>query len=475
MGSWGGQARAQTQLRSPDHVTQMSQREARPAADRAEHDDHQAAARYWYESRNPKNLPEMDAALARLLPTALRQSAWVTEVPTWEEAHRVQAYHDAGAILLARCYTLLYYGREGEAKESIKLINDKFPHALLLNTDRRVTRVRRSLRYHMHACALYRAIRERKMYDFEFPPEMDEHDAWAQEQAAEDMAMLRLREGDFDSLEHLVSQARLRALKTSDGEWATDAIYGGIHPMRGETWSETAWDEMGGRLLEWRDKKPTSVDARIAGVVFSVFRFKTEVELSGSTKAALVKLRGNLGEIGPVCPQVPFLELLVSIGLREELNETAAIYQKAQEKFPDYTPTHAIMLLRLGKERDGLRNSAAMLRELASREESEDQPARILTGFPERIVKQLVEQMPLKELRHSMNALLDSASASLHMRNQLGLLAVQSGQDSIGMDAMRTVGDRWERELWKGREDEATRLIQRRIMQASTSTKAGEL
>ncbi|GEP46205.1 hypothetical protein BGE01nite_54960 [Brevifollis gellanilyticus] len=467
---WG-----QLQLRSPDHVTQMKQRESLPAEARQEHDDNQKAAHYWYESRNPKNLPEIDAALARVLPNALRQSAWISEVPSWEEAHRVQAYHDAGAILLARCYTLLYYGRENEAKESIKLINDKFPHALLLRPDRRVILVRRSLRYHMHACAIYRAIRERKMYDFEFPPEMDEHDAWAQERAAEDMAMLRLREGDFDGLDHLASQARLRALKTADGEWVSDAIYSGIHPLEGESWSAAAWDEMGGRLDEWREKKPTSVDARIANVIFTLYRFKGEVELAGSTKEALLKLRRTVEEIGPVSPQMPFIEMIVSIALEERLDQIASIYQKAQKKFPDYTPTHMFMLMRLAAEENGERHCRSMLRELASHEETVEQAARILTCLPEKSVMVLTEGLPLKDLRESMRALLESAPGSSHLRNRLGLLAVFVGQDDIGMEAMRTVGGRWERKLWSGREYHATRLTERQPIQASVPAKVGEL
>ncbi len=446
-----------------------------PAEGRQMHDDNQTAARYWYESRNPKNLPEMDAALARVLPTAMRQSAWIKEVPTWEEAHRVQAYHDAGAILLARCYTLLYYGRENEAKESIKLIHEKFPHALLLRPDRRVILVRRSLRYHMHACAIYRAIRERTMYTFEFPPEMDEHDAWAQEQAAEDMAMLRLREGDFDSLEHFASQARVRSLKTADGEWVSDAIYSGIHPLEGERWSAAAWDEMGGRLEEWREKKPTSVDARVANVMFTLYRFKGEVELAGSTKEALLKLRRTVGEIGPVSPQIPFIELIISIALEDRLDQIAGIYQKAQQKFPDYTPMHIFMLMRLAAEENGTRHCGSMLRELATHEETVEQAARILTCLPEKSVKVMMEGLPLKDLRESMKALLESAPGSSHLRNRLGLLAVFAGQDDVGMEAMRTVGDHWERKLWSGHEYHATRLTERRPIHASVSAKAGEL
>ncbi|MEN3943327.1 hypothetical protein WJU23_18650 [Prosthecobacter sp. SYSU 5D2] len=123
---------AVAQSRIPSHQRQESGREARDFEERSEHDDLQAAARYWYESRNPKQLPEMEKALAGILPLALTQSPWVTSLPTWEEAHCHQAYHDAGAILLAKCYALLYYGRVEEARSALELVDARFPHALLL-------------------------------------------------------------------------------------------------------------------------------------------------------------------------------------------------------------------------------------------------------------------------------------------------------------------------------------------------------
>ena len=127
-----GAALGQSNVRTPDHQTQETQRESLSADDREEHDDHQVAAKYWYESRNPKNLLAMDEALAKVLPTALRQSDWVTEIPTWEAAHHTQAYHDAGAILLAKCYTLLYFGEVEKAQPSLRLVHEKFPHSLML-------------------------------------------------------------------------------------------------------------------------------------------------------------------------------------------------------------------------------------------------------------------------------------------------------------------------------------------------------
>ncbi len=465
---------AQLSLRSPDHQTQEARREALKAEDRQEHDDYQAAARYWYESRNPKHLDDMEEALKRVLPGALRQSDWVTEVPSWEVAHHCQAYHAAGAILLARCYTQMYFGREAEAKESVRLINEKFPHALLLHINRTAVPVRRTLRYHMHACALYRAIRERKMYDFAFPPEMDEHDAWAQERAAEDMAMLRLREGDYDSLDHLASQARLRQIKTADGEWMTDAIYSGMHPIENERWSAAAWDEMAGRIRDWREKKPTSSDARIGEVIFMLYRFKKLEEEAGSTAALLSQLKRMIKEIGPICPQIPCVEMILSMVGKSKLETTAGIFTQAQEKFPDYMPSHMLMMMRLSAEEKGLSLCSAMLNELAT-SECPELPAMMLAQLPEKIVKTLAEGVSIKKLRESLNATLESCSGSLAMRNRLGLLAVRLGQDDIARASMSQVGGRWERDLWKGQEYEATRLTEQRITARPRAGKVTQL
>lgn len=452
----------QAKLRSPDQVTQELQREALPDSERREHDDYQTAARYWYESKNPKNLAAMDEALKWLLPVAMRQSPWVTEVPTWENAHHCQAYHDAGAILLARCYTLLYYGREPEAVESIRLINEKFPHSVLLLSNRGGYLVRRQLRYHIHACALYRAIRERKMHLFEYLPEQDEHDAWAQEKAAEDMAMLRLREGDFDSLDHLASQARLRQLKTKDGEWMTDAIYSGMHPLENQSWSPAAWDEMGARIREWRKKKPTSIDARIGELIYTLYRFRCRVDDAQQALGVRDKVRKMIQEIGPVSPQIPFIDLVLSIVEKETLASTAGIFKKANEKFPDYTPTAFFMLLRLSGEKNGRSLCSAALNQFAESEHPE-QLALLLMHLPAEALKSLSVGVKMQHLRTSMRELLEKYPDSLQLRNCLGLLASRLGQDDIAMDAMTTVGQRWDRTLWKGSEAEASRFTERRI------------
>lgn len=451
----------QAKLRSPDQVTQELQREALPDSERREHDDYQAAARYWYESRNPRNLAAMDDALKWLLPIALRQSPWVTEVPTWENAHHCQAYHDAGAILLARCYTLLYYGREPDALEGIRLINEKFPHSVLLLNNRGGYLVRRQLRYHIHACALYRAIRERKMHLFEFLPEQDEHDAWAQEKAAEDMAMLRLREGDFESLDHLASQARIRQLKTKDGEWLTDAIYSGMHPLENQSWSRAAWDEMGERIREWRQKRPTSTDARIGELIYTLYRFRGRLDGSQESLDLQNKVSKMIQEIGPVAPQIPFIDLLLSIVNRETLASTAGIFKKAHAKFPDYMPTAFFMLLRLSGEKNGHSLCAATLSQLAESEHPE-QMALLLMSLPEDALKSLSAGVKLQHLRNSMHELLEKYPESLQLRNRLGLLASRLGQDDIAKEAMATVGQRWDRSIWKGSEAEASRFTERR-------------
>src|SRR3569623_1174073 len=86
----------------PDHMIQQGNLEG--SAKRETFDDLQASAQYWYHSRNPANLPAMDAALKKVLPEALKQAPYVADFQSWETAHQYKAYHDAGSVLLAKCY-----------------------------------------------------------------------------------------------------------------------------------------------------------------------------------------------------------------------------------------------------------------------------------------------------------------------------------------------------------------------------------
>lgn len=462
----------QKNLHSADHQTQETQRESLSVDQRQEHDDHQAAARYWYESRNPKNLPAMDEALAKVMPIALRQSEWITEPPSWEKAHHTQAYHDAGAILLAKCYTLLYYGDVKQAQESLRLVHEKFPHSLMLYPSRMVVLVRKNIRYHLHACMLYHAISTRKMDQFEFPPELDEYDGWAQPRAAEDMAMLRLREGDFESLDHLAAQARKRQLKTVSGQWVSDYVYSGMHPPENERWAATAWDEMGERIQQWRKKKPDSVDARIGELIYTLYRMRGMVDEPEKLKLAKFSVEQMIQEIGPICPQVSFIKLLVNIHEEKSFKSTANIFHEANKRYPDYPNLSFFMLVRLADEKDGLVLCGATLNFIGESKHNEQLALSLLpVSTSLKAIKDITQNVKIAILRNSIYRALEMYPHSLSLRNRLGMIALYAGQDDVAMDIMSKVGSKWDKELWKNQESEAIRLTEKRHVSKAPAVK----
>jgi hypothetical protein len=153
---------------------------------------------------------------------------------------------------------------------------------------------------------------------------------------------------------------------------------------------------------------------------------------------------------------------VLSIVEQETLASTAGIFKKANEKFPDYTPTAFFMLLRLSGEKNGRSLCSASLNQFAESEHPE-QLALLLMHLPAEALKSLSVGVKMQHLRTSMRELLEKYPDSLQLRNCLGLLASRLGQDDIAMDAMMTVGQRWDRTLWKGSEAEASRFTERRI------------
>jgi hypothetical protein len=109
-------ARAQ---RIPAHVLEQIDRES--SWNRSDHNDYQTAAKFFYASRNPKHLNEMDKALSNMLPAARKMSLYVCGYHSWEKAHHYKAYHDDGAILLAKACTLLHFGNVSQAAPVIDI------------------------------------------------------------------------------------------------------------------------------------------------------------------------------------------------------------------------------------------------------------------------------------------------------------------------------------------------------------------
>ena len=420
--------------------------------------DIQATAHRWYERQNPADLPAMDAALAKLLPSALRQSAWITQLPTWEEAHQQQAYHDVGAMFLAKIYTLIQAERGQEAQESIQLLREKLPHALMVSPNQVVWQVRKMVRYHQHDHALRAAVKARKMDTYTFPAEQDEFDAWAQKQTVEDLAMLQLREGDFDALEHLADQARLRELKTASGHWVSDSVYAGMHPVANEN-DPNAWVELTERMQAWRKQKPDSLNARIAEALLTLYQLKSLVESGKDVTAEKARALTMLEGIGAISPQIPLVRLVFSLLNQESLKATAGIFKEAHEKFPTYTPVLVITLLRLTAEPNGHNLCIGVLNVMGESEHYE-QLALALTALPPNVLPNLSRGLKMSLVRRSLKRGIELYAGSLEIRNSLGLLATRMAQQDLAQDAMSKVGPHWDRMKWKGLEDQAVRLTE---------------
>jgi len=440
----------------PIQEIETAVRESRPLDKRQQFDDLQSASAYWYESRNPANLPQMDAALKKVLPLALELAPTVKDFATWEDAQLVKPYHYAGMVLLAKAYTLLYYGRVEEAKESVRLIEEKLPYAMFLYTNRTLSWVRENLRYHQHAIALYMAISTKQMGTFAFPPERDEFDGPQQLRAAEDQAILRLREGDYEMVDYFLSMCRKRALRSTTGKWIEDVIYERMSPIVSERHSEGAWDEIGEAIQSWQRVFPKSESARIAEAGYlcnhALYQhwkgrpdsaFRQDID-----KAADILSHRPSSSVGwftlntrvMICSGRPPEEVMVSV------RENLAAHPGHHVPLADFC-----IMLAAGNE-DSVRTCSEFL-SLLSEQSDPEVIARVLNslhkdGFLDRVQSRLD--------RRAVNNILKTTAqrwnASLCFRNELATLAVDLGARDTASVVMTGMRDHWSHKLWQGRE-----------------------
>lgn len=434
--------------------------------------DLQAKAYGWYEKQNTADLPAMESALAKILPLALRQSAWITQLPTWEEAHQQQAYHDAGAILLAKIHTLIQADRGDEAKESIQFLIEKLPHALMVSREKVVWQVRKMVSYLQQDHSLRAAVKARKMDTYTFPAEQDGFDAWAQKQTVEDLAMVKLTEGDFDSLEHLAEQARVRELKTASGHWVSDSVYAGMQPDGGAK-DFVTWSSLEERIQAWRKKKPDSLNARIGEALVKLYQLKALVESGKDVSAEQDRIMKGMEEIGPCTPLIPLIRLVFSLLNQESLEATAGIFKEGYEKFPAYTPMLVITLMRLTAEPNGHNLCIGVLNVIGESKDYE-QLALTLTALPPNVLPKLSRGLKMSLVRRSLKRGIELYSGSLEIRNSLGLLATRMSQQDLAQDAMSKVGVNWDRMKWKGLEEQAVRLSENKNLRPGQMVRSGD-
>ncbi len=449
----------------PEHKMQQMRREARDPAKRDKVEDFQLAAEYWSKAKNLKNIPDMDAALAEVLPVALKQSSEITEFQTWEKAHEYKSYHDAGAILLAKCYTLLYYGRVEAAKEGLQLIDTKLRFSMLLGRDRGFVWVRRQMHYHEHFCALYAAMLYKKFEQCPFPQERDEFDGEAQRKALEDMVRLRIQDGGFQMLEQLFKAARTANLKRQNGLSVLNEFYSGVTPIYYQEESEVAWKEMREGIEKWRKAAPVSIPARIAEasfwLEFAIHAFDKSDNpprnAEDEAQRRLLRSQAILDETRRDCPGWYALKIRMMDWMQAPFPQVAEIFKEGTSKFPDYEPIHVAMCNYLtdSKELDGLA-SAGMITELAKRGQT-------------RIASHCLREMAWRNRHRKTYALLPPATIddlifksiteyplSLDLRNDLAFVAYMAqGQSKTVAWCLRGMKGRWDRATWERHEDVA--------------------
>ncbi|MDB6136995.1 MAG: hypothetical protein JWO94_67 [Verrucomicrobiaceae bacterium] len=462
VGMTGAHCLAQGQL--PDYIVEQQMRESGSNSQRRLYDDLQSSAHYWYESRNPANLTAMDEALAEVLPEALRQAPSVHDFQSWEEAHKFKAYHDAGAVLLAKCYTLLYYGDVVKAAPSIELLTQKFPYAMSLERDRTVHWVRDLLRYHEHMCAMYGAIVALRVKKMTFPPERDEFDGPAQRLACRHMAILRLREGNYDAVERFAEMADTQHLRTSSGDWVINLIFKAMQPLDGEEHSEAAWLELRDAIKTWQAKRPKSVYAKMAEASFLYYWSWHATQIDKTDGYANFRERSDQGrKIMESLPRLSPAWYSLMLGLLGEtgakLVDMAKVFRDGNEKFPDYSPLYHDLCVAFARSgENGGVACAGVIHHLVG-DSHPEQAARVLWRLCYSGDLATVQaRLDMDDIREAIEAALVTWPDSLELRSDMGFVAITLGQKDLARTAMQGMSGKWNRVTWKGREDLAKQL-----------------
>lgn len=448
----------------PAQVREQMERESRAPEDRVLHDDLQEAAAYWYRSRNPRHLPDMEEALAQVMPKALQLSGMVTEFQSWEQAQKMKAYHNAGAVLLSKAYTLLYYGESKKAAPVIELIEQKFRYAMCLYQDREVLWVRQRLRFHQHASMLYRAMSLKTVGKLTFPPERDEFDGPEQRRALENMAVLRLKEGNFDFLEHYFNAINESGLQTTGGEWAIHIILDAMKPVPWETESNEAWKEIYDAIKLWQSNQPGSEFAKLAEARFALHYAWFALDNGGKASYPDFRERAEHGlglvqKIPKISPA--WYETTVGLmALHGSLPEDyAPIYREGLGKYHRYSPLVIALFKGLASMGEpGYELCAQGFEEMAA-----DGDGAVAAHVLRRMLfnNQLQRMLPRLDgdvAEKVIRAAIAEWPDSYELRSDLGLVAVTIGRRQLARDLMKNMKGKWDRRTWKGREDLATAL-----------------
>ena len=76
------------------------------------------------------------------------------------------------------------------------------------------------------------------------------------------MAVLRLREGNVERLEHFFTAINASELQTTGGDWALHILMEAMRPLDQDAQTEPAWREIREALHVWQQQKPVSWKGR---------------------------------------------------------------------------------------------------------------------------------------------------------------------------------------------------------------------
>lgn len=432
-------------------------RESIPSSKRQQFDDLQSASAYWYESRNPANLPAMDEALQKVLPLALELAPRVKKFSSWEDAQPMKPYHYAGAVLLAKAYTLLYFGRTKDAEPSVKLLEEKFPFAMILRPNRTVTWVRENLRYHQHAIAIYLAVTQQKMQGFAFPPERDEFDEPQQRQAVGDQVILRLREGDYEAVDYFVTMARKMELRTTAGRWVEDLIFEAMHPLAAEAHSDGAWTEFAQAIQSWQRVFPKSQAAKMAEAGLYLNHILV-LWLKGRSYADFrsdVEVAATLIKAFPASSPGWFtLHTRVLLFSGCAMEQTMVSVRENSEHHPDHVqPLVDFCSVLAHGNQESVKTCADFVRLLCLQPELE-RPARVLLQLHnDGLLPRVQSRLDRSATDGLLRFMATRWQASYAMRNEMATMAVDLGARDIAAMLLAGMKDKWSHRLWAGKED----------------------
>src|SRR3569623_1771176 len=424
----------------------------------------QTAASFWYESRNTGNIPAMDEALKKVMPQALLEAPAVHDFQSWEEAHFNKAYHDAGAVLLAKSYTLLYCGEIDRARPVSKLLSETFPFSMKLERNRYVLWTRSALRYHEQMCALHAAIVTHHMPTVVCPPERDEFDGIAQMNACRHTAILRLKEGNCNAGEDFARMAVEQRLRTCSGEWVINLIFEAMQPLEEELFSEPAWQEVDYAIRDWQAQKPDSGFAKIAEASF-LYHWAWHAADRGTQQGdADFRARADRGrrimqKLHADTPAWYSMSILLMAQNNARPLDIAKVFSEGHERHPDYTPLPrdlCLTLTRCGEE--GKAACSDVIHGMKNEGRSAEAAGVLWRLHREGCIEKVRRYLRVDDVRAALKGALKAWPDSLKLRSDMAFLAVLLGQKDIAFDAMQGMAGKWDRALWKSHEDIAREL-----------------